>query len=207
MTEKDDALQAKFTEIFNENHWGSDESISGTGSSFRATSKLVDQLSAIIQRYEIRSMVDAPCGDFNWIAPVAAMLDYRGYDLVEGVVKIARERADYAFEVADVTRSRLPRSDAIFCRDCLVHLMFRPSLNAINLFKESGSKWLITTTFPDIEANLKGRNGGWRPINLNLSPFFLPEPTELIVERPDIQPNPRFGRKCLGMWSLDEITV
>lgn len=199
------AVTEKFTEIFETNHWKSDQSASGTGSSEGATRELIPQLLSLIERRGFQTMVDAPCGDFNWQAPVAQAIDYQGFDVVPGVVAAAQARSSLPFAVADITSQTLPTADVIHCRDCLVHLTYDLCWDAIERFKASGSTWLLTTTFPDLEGNHKGRLGGWRALNLQLAPFEFPVPAELIVEKPDREPHPRYGRKCMGLWLIADL--
>ena len=63
------------------------------------------------------------------------------------------------YHLADITGDALPRCDAILCRDCLVHLSFANIARAVANFARSGAAWLITTTFPEWQANrrLRGR--------------------------------------------------
>lgn len=204
----DEAVAAKFTKIFSENSWKSTESISGTGSSHAATRELVPQLIELIDRRQIWNLIDAPCGDFNWVGPVAEHLGrYRGYDVVEGVVEQARARSHHQFEVGDITARVLPRADAIMSRDCLVHLPDDLVIQAIRNFVASGSIWLLTTHFPELAENKPGSLGGWRPLNLTLAPFNLPEPTEMLVERPSIPPHAVYGRKTLAAWRLEDLAA
>jgi hypothetical protein len=163
------------------------------------------QLIALVEDYGIASIIDAPCGDFNWIKPLTERVKYVGVDLVPEVIEIARSRGKFKFWVADIISDILPRRDLILCRDCLVHLTAELALVALRNFAESGSEYLLTTTFPDVTANGAGSIGGWRPINLELEPFNLPAPVEVIIERPSLPPNEKYGRKALGLWRLDQL--
>ncbi len=194
-----------FRQVFLENRWLSAESVSGTGSTLLATNELVPQLLEQISRLRIRSLNDAPCGDFNWIRPVAEAVDYRGFDVVPEVLELARSRGQFRFEQLDIVEEALPRADAILCRDCLVHLPIDMITRALDNFVQSGSDWLITTTFPFIEENVPARVGSWRPLNLERAPFNLPPPVDRIVERPSIPSHERFGRKMLGVWKLSDV--
>ena len=83
---------------------------------------------------------------------------------------------DVSFEVIDLTKDHLPSTDLLFVRDCLVHLSFENIHNAIKNIKESGSKYLLTTTFPDCKSNYDIKTGSWRKINLLKAPFHFPKP-------------------------------
>jgi hypothetical protein len=193
--------------VLRENKWANEESVSGPGSTKSATAELLPQLDALVTRYGVASIIDAPCGDFNWIKPLAERVDYAGVDIVPEVIEIARSRGRFKFGVSDIISEVLPETDLILCRDCLVHMTAEMALEAIRNFVTSGSQYLLTTTFPDLTANAAGSLGGWRPINLELEPFALPAPLELIIERPSVPPNEKYGRKALGLWRLEQVAV
>jgi hypothetical protein len=56
-----------FTSYANSNKWGASESLSGKGSSLEATSTLREHLEKLIAELGISSLLDIPCGDFNWM--------------------------------------------------------------------------------------------------------------------------------------------
>src|SRR5690349_11900148 len=59
-----------FTKIYRSDWWGSPESKSGTGSQLARTETFRRELRAWIQEGRVTSMLDAPCGDYNWIRHV-----------------------------------------------------------------------------------------------------------------------------------------
>lgn len=198
---------AVFGAIHRHNVWGSPETASGPGSSRAATRELVPQLTRLLRALCVRRLVDAPCGDFNWMAPVAAAVQsYLGVDIVPALVETARARAANLprahFAIADLSVARLPRGDLYLVRDLLGHLSFSQARSVIRQVVRSGSTWLLTTTFPHVTSNAPGQTGAWRPLNLQLSPFRLPVPQLLLVEQPSRAPSPSWGRKCLGLWRL-----
>src|SRR5689334_23139905 len=64
--------QETFTAIFNTNAWGNAESVSGPGSSEARGEEFRAELVALLDTFQVRSMVDAPCGDFNWMKRLLA---------------------------------------------------------------------------------------------------------------------------------------
>ena len=62
--------QQIFKEIYANNFWGDPESLSGPGSSEHYTKNLRNQLQKIFSNLKIKSVLDAPCGDFNWMSLV-----------------------------------------------------------------------------------------------------------------------------------------
>ena len=59
--------KAKFTAIYKRNLWNNEESLSGGGSTIRRTTKIRELLPDLLESYNINSICDAGCGDFNWM--------------------------------------------------------------------------------------------------------------------------------------------
>jgi hypothetical protein len=195
-----------FTGIFHRNAWGSAESVSGPGSTRARGESFRDDIIALLRRIGARTLLDAPCGDFNWMDSVADAVDsYTGVDIVEAL--IARDarlhgNARRTFLCRDFTRDALPRADVILCRDALVHFSFADVRAALRNFRRSGSRYLLTTTFVDHESNENCWTGSWRMLNLERAPFHFPPPLALIHERRPL-PDGRDSGKRLGLWELE----
>jgi len=201
-------LRSTFTDIYDRNAWGGVRSASGTGSDVEQTTVIRGALAELIRRLNIRSILDAPCGDFYWMKECNLEVErYFGIDIVPQIVAKNREhygREGVVFICGDITRERLPQVDLIFCRDCLVHLSFGRAKAAISNFVRSKSKYLLTTTFPGANPNQNIISGSWRPLDLQLPPFSFPEPLILINESCS-EGNGRYSNKSLGLWSLEQI--
>jgi hypothetical protein len=158
-----------------------------------------------LKRLEVRALLDAPCGDFNWAAPVAAAVEsYVGVDVVPELIaaNIQSAGTQPRFLCADLTRDRLPPADLILCRDCLVHFSFADIRAALRNFRRSGATWLLTTTF--IDPNRRNEDigsGGWRALNLELPPFRFPPPSALIDEHCE-HTGGIYRDKRLGLWKI-----
>jgi len=199
--------ESVFTTIHRKRSWGR-ESVSGGGSDLVQTERVRALLSEFVRQYEVRTLVDAPCGDFYWMSSLALELDRLiGLDIVEELIEQNREH--YAsdrirFEVADITRDPLPRADLILCRDCLVHLSFRDIHAAVRNMKGSGSTYLLTTTYPGLlRRNHNIVTGMWRPIDLQLKPFRFPPP--LRIESEECTEETDYPQKSLALWRLDDL--
>jgi hypothetical protein len=203
-----DELEEAFVQIYQTNGFGGDESVSGPGSALKQTELLRAQLPAVLRDLGIRSLLDAPCGDFFWMKNVSLPLDtYFGGDVVPALIfKNQQLFGDDKrhFQVLDITCDLLPQVDAILCRDCLVHLPNADIHLALANFRRSGARWLLTTTFTGRQANADIRVGQWRPINLEVAPFRLPPPVRLIEEGcTEVTPDGETYRdKMLGVWPL-----
>jgi SAM-dependent methyltransferase len=197
-----------FSEIYLNGAWNDSESRSGRGSRMDRTVVLRAQLPGLIEQLQVKSILDAPCGDFNWMRDVQLNVDkYIGADIVEEL--ILKNQNIYAgrnreFIVMDILKDRIPRSDLILCRDCLVHFSFHAIERALQNFRESGSVFLLATTFPELRANRDICTGDWRPINLQLPPFNFPEPLKLITEN-NREMKGTCSDKSLGLWKLSDI--
>lgn len=132
--------------------WGADTSVSGLGSEDAATADLRAKLPTLLEQLGVSVLLDAPCGNAGWIdrAGLGGMR-YIGVDIVPALIaRLQAERAGSGeYAVADITSDPLPRADAILCRDCLVHLSFANIERAVDNFRRSGARWLVTTTFPE----------------------------------------------------------
>jgi SAM-dependent methyltransferase len=196
-----------FREAFQSNLW-TGESRSGPGSTPLQTAAIAAAIPSLCDRLEVRRFLDIPCGDFSWMATIPLHgISYTGADLLPEIVEENRRRhsaADRTFVQLDVTRSPLPASDLLLCRDCLVHLSNADALAALKNIAESASRWLLTTTFPLEPVNVDIVTGDWRPIDLTKAPFDLPEPLELIDERCTEQGG-AFSDKSLGLWPVSSL--
>src|SRR6266849_3970672 len=76
-----------FTKIHRSNDWGDAESRSGPGSTVFRTRLLRPRLAELFSRLEVRSLLDLPCGDFNWMRLMElASVDYIGGDVVPALI-------------------------------------------------------------------------------------------------------------------------
>ncbi len=197
-----------FQEIFEKNHWEQTESVSGPGSSLEQTREIVKELPEVLATFQVNSLLDVPCGDFNWMRAVDfGKTTYLGADIVEALV--AQNQATYGsplrqFRQLNLLEDALPTVDLIFSRDCLVHFSFADTFRAIANFKKSGSTYLMTTTFPKTDANTDIHTGGWRTLNLQLAPFFLPEPLLLLNEK-CTERSGYYADKSLAVWRLADM--
>eukprot|EP01104_Vermistella_antarctica_P005545 TRINITY_DN1605_c0_g1_i1.p1 TRINITY_DN1605_c0_g1~~TRINITY_DN1605_c0_g1_i1.p1 ORF type:complete len:557 (-),score=106.03 TRINITY_DN1605_c0_g1_i1:35-1705(-) len=82
-----------FDKIYREAFWESEESISGRGSELKQTMKVIKIVSDIIARYNIKSVLDAPCGDENWMQYVTLNGSlFVGADIVQPLIQRNRVR-------------------------------------------------------------------------------------------------------------------
>jgi hypothetical protein len=202
-----DALTA-FRYAYQHNLWCGAETPSGAGSSVAQTTVIANALPGLCQRYDVGSLLDVPCGNFNWMARVnLSNVRYTGGDIVpEVVVEAARRHGtrERRFLVLDLTRSPLPPADLLLCRDCFVHLSYTDIAKAIGNIRRSNIKYVLTTTFTTEFGFRDIVTGDWRPINLETPPFSFPRPVELLREQ-CTELNGAFADKSLGLWRVDDL--
>ena len=196
---------AVFGEIHRRHAWGDGESVSGPGSTRARGADISADVIALLRSLDARTLLDAPCGDFNWIADVAdAVPRYVGVDVVPALIEANRRRhrtARREFRCADISRDPLPTADVILCRDCLVHFSHRDVWTTLENFRRSGARYLLTTTFVARAANAGIRTGAWQPLNLEAAPFDFPPPLALVDER-CLHSGGIFRDKRLALWEL-----
>lgn len=201
-------LEGIFSDIYHGNLWGEPESVSGPGSSLAETAAIRRELPGLLAGLRIRTLLDAPCGDCHWVFEMPLDLDlYVGADVVPALVE--RNAARFAgpgreFRRLDLTRDPLPRTGAILCRDCLIHFSYRFIERALDNFRKSGARYLLTTTYSGLPANHDILSGQWRPVDLELPPFSLPPPVHRIVEK-EYDEGARRLQRSLGIWDLEDL--
>jgi hypothetical protein len=194
-----------FSHYYRNNSWGGDESRSGHGSSMQYTENVRAQLPGIWERYAVKTMLDAPCGDFNWMRSVQreGRVRYIGGDIVEELV--ARNQSLYTdasteFRKIDVTADPLPSADLWMCRDCLFHFSDRDLYRALGNFLKSDIKYLLTSTHPNSRANFDIFTGDFRFLILEKPPFNFPKASFYFDDWIE-----GFPVRQMGLWSRETV--
>lgn len=198
-------LKEVFTNIYESNLWTSEESRSGLGSELKSTEVIRRELPELFKKFKIESVLDIPCGDFNWMQHVDMNnINYIGADIVDKMIESNNITfPNMEFRVLDLTESELPKVDLIFVRDLLGHFNYQNVNKALQNIIRSGSKYLLTTSFTRWHYNVDIENGGWRPINLMLQPFSL-KPIYLINED-CFEGDGQYNDKCLLLFEIKRL--
>jgi len=141
--------------------WRSKETPCGAGSELGNTINVRQSLLEIVEKYNIKTVVDAGAGDLNWMKHLEWDVDYKGYDLYprhESVIQF------------DLTKGVLPESDLILCRHVINHLSPDYAQRCIDNFKKSGSKYLAVT---NCDRQRDCFEDGWQITGLELVETFL----------------------------------
>jgi len=197
-----------FRDKFARNAWRGVESVSGTGSDSEQTRVVVRELPGLLRSLGASTLLDLPCGDFNWMRTVdLSGISYIGGDVVPEIVERntrAHATARIAFRRLNLLTDPLPKVDAVFCRDCLVHLSFADIDRALRNIVRSGSTYLVTTTFPERDVNVDIPTGRWRVLNLQAPPFDFPPPLRLLLEE-CTESGGKYRDKSLAVWRLADL--
>lgn len=194
--------EERFKQIHSANYWANAESRSGEGSTLEATRRAKQAIEEFVRTHEVRSMLDVPCGDFNWMKNVDLGIPYIGGDIVDALIADNEKR--YAsgmrkFQVIDLTKSKLPQCELVHTRDCLNHLSIPDIKAALSNICSSGATYIAITQFPAVTVNRNQASGfTYRELNFRLPPFNWPEPVVLIDE--ESHPG-----KHLGFWRTSDL--
>lgn len=192
-----------FSQIYVENKWGNAETVSGPGSQKEVAKQLINPLNEWMNQLHVQTLLDLPCGDCNWIFELdLTNRQYIGGDIVPEL--IGKNRMQFVadnrtFYTLNVVSDELPQADLLLCRDCFVHLSNELIMQSLKHIGRSGIRYVALTHFPDFPRNYDIPTGQWRPVNLQLPPFNLPEPEAIIEEWSPEGTDPRY-RKVLALW-------
>lgn len=175
------SIEERFTWIYQNNHWGSCESASGTGSTLVYTKNLRKELPDLLKIYSIKSIFDAPCGDFNWMRHLLPNISvkYIGGDIVKPLIdelSLQYGNEKISFIHFDLVNEMPPSVDLMICRDCLFHLSYKDIHSVLRNFLESGIPYILTTTHVNNGSfvNVDISTGDFRLIDLAAYPFNFP---------------------------------
>ncbi|MBN2487003.1 MAG: hypothetical protein JXB34_13590 [Bacteroidales bacterium] len=199
--------EKRFTDIYLKDKWHSNESKSGKGSEIANTENVRAFLPEIVKTYSLKSLLDIPCGDFNWMKEVVSNFQtYTGGDIVDELIlknndKYSNERIK--FNKIDIVNDPIPPADLLLCRDLFIHLSFKDIRKVIDKVKKSNVKYLLASTYK-IMSNKDIKTGLFRPVNLCLDPINLPEPLRIIFDGYG-KPESPSGLKYLALWNIENL--
>lgn len=176
-------LEARFTDVYENRLWGSEESASGVGSE-RNSGQVIHSLNLLrrmIREYGVRSISDVPCGDFNWMPILLEEhpeIDYIGYDVVTPLIRENQRRyPSRQFQVLDITTEIPRQSDLVFSKDLLNHLSHKDVWAALSNMAASNARYVMVTNndgFDNVEL-ASASTPASRYLNLFAAPFLMPQ--------------------------------
>ncbi|MFA6118576.1 MAG: class I SAM-dependent methyltransferase [Parachlamydiales bacterium] len=170
-----------FSRIYERGAWGKDDeghNYSGEGSTYQNNLFYIDFLEQFIKSHQIKTIVDAGCGDWTFSKSIKWNdVQYIGIDVVKNVIEnnISQfTQPNIKFMAADIINYDLPPSDLLLCKDVLQHL----TIEDINLFLKQLHKFkycLITNDIANdlFECNSQINRGKYRPLDLTKPPFNI----------------------------------
>jgi hypothetical protein len=169
----------RFAAIYDQNYWNDNTSRSGIGSNLDSTKNVIRQLPILISKFNINSILDAPCGDFGWMKYVLSKVNvsYLGGDIVEKIIYSNTKKnksKKIKFKKINIIRDDLPISDLMICRDCLFHFSFKDIFLFLNNFIISKIKFLLVTSHHNNNNLIVNKDiitGDFRKIDLFSEPF------------------------------------
>ena len=203
------SVEERFTKIYEWNFWRAAESASGPGSGMLDTATLRGSLSAMFDKFGIRTVLDAPCGDFHWMQHVVAetRMAYIGGDIVRPMInqnttRYANDRTRFVH--LDITKGPLPKADLWFCRDCFFHLSLDDIFHALQCFVASGIPYMMASSLTGVAGpkNHDILSGDFRALDLFAAPFALP--ADVLFRIDDFAPDQASARE-MCLWSRDQV--
>lgn len=192
---------------------------SGPGSTLENSQNMRESLATIIDRLKILlnkrkiRVLDAPCGDMTWMSVFLSErkdVIYSGYDIIPQNIENAKEKYSHEtwyFRQLDMLKDQIRGDyDLVVNRHVSIHLSLVDSIQMFHNIQQSKSKFLVTTTFPDVTLNDdlyyaedKPLNRGFHRLNLELYPFHFPTPI-------CINPDSKEMNQHMALWRLDDLT-
>jgi len=156
----DPSAVAAFNKIYKGCSWGAcppntDTSKSGKGSSIAITGNARKILEYVFEKYEIKTFLDAPCGDFHWQPHIKGInsIYYTGIDIVcDNIQELnMKNLGDFKkkFLCVDMANTRLPNNtyDLVLVRHVIQHMNWASGINFLKAFEDAGVKYLLSSTW------------------------------------------------------------
>ncbi len=180
-----------FTSIYKSKHWAQhgdlpDEyiSVSGHGSNINTeqSNNLISSLVEFINKNNINSILDMPCGDFLWMNKLLKQVEIRNYlglDIVEDIINQnikLYENENISFKACDIVDYETSEDfDLVLMRDFFIHTNNEDIKRILINIKKMNIKYFAFENY-NISKNVDVIPGKHRKINLKLHPFNLMEP-------------------------------
>jgi SAM-dependent methyltransferase len=178
--EPEDTKKA-FEGIYRDSTWGTNDKgvgNSGTGSTVDATYLYRDYLQHFLKEHNIKSVVDAGCGDWEFSQKIDwSGIDYKGFDIVAKVVegdKAKFAKPNIQFFVGNIVEDNLPKADLLVSKHVLQHL---PNADVKKFLDKQLKKYKHVILTNGVDAiTLTGDNrdikpGDYRLLDLGAAPF------------------------------------
>ena len=167
-----------------------------------------EAIKKVVLKYNISSIVDAPCGDLTWMPLLFPFfrrqgVSYTGVDIVAS--EIRRHKSSFpeqTFAHLDMVQDMIPRADMVFSRQALQHMNAEDNLRVLNTWTASGSRFVMQTTYDTaLHGNFASvRRGENSMINFQAAPYHFPAPIEQFEEQRQVG-----FVEYLGLWPIPHL--
>ena len=183
-----------FNAIYKSKHWVQPNinlkkeqfSVSGHGSYLgtKQTENLISNLNNFINQFQIKSIIDVPCGDFLWMNKVISQnnnIKYLGLDIVsdlisENITNYKNTNINFkALDIFEEVKIFEDNIDLFFTRDFFIHCENNDIIKLIKKLKKSNFKYFACESYK-IKKNTEVQTGKHRKVNLLIEPYNLPNP-------------------------------
>ena len=124
------------------------ETYCGEGSYIHNTVQTRLFISNVVKNYDIESVVDLGCGDWNWMKHVNfGKAIYTGIDLDCRFIEANKKKyfyPTYDFICADAVYGKINYGDLVICRDLLLHLPEVEVLRVLQNIVDMKAKFLLS---------------------------------------------------------------
>ena len=152
----------------------------GPGSTIDYTKSIGEHMVSFLKKHHITSILDCPCGTSNWMSQVELQgIEYIGADVVQSLVEYNKKTfPNKQFLYLDITEDKLPKSDLLFCRDCLFHFNYDDKILAFINFICSDIPYILTSNYLSCVQNLEIETGQFAEVNWGKEPFNFSDPID-----------------------------
>jgi len=176
-------IEQIFTDLYHSEVWENvdgTQTRSGLGSTLEYSKCIRDILTSMLTDYSIKSIVDASCGDWNWMSTIQYRIkcNYVGIDVVPEIIDrntklFSNDRFKFVKTDALSYFKTLPNKsvDLILFRNTAEYLDETYNLEFIREARRVCRYLLMSTTDTCKENKNVDKVGCYRPINLKLPPY------------------------------------
>ena len=215
-------MDRKLQDAFEKKTWANEakgKPRSGSGSTIRRTRRLRRALPGLLRDLEVKTFLDAPCGDWNWMQDVDLTgVKYIGGDISKELIDEVAAKykgPNRKFVHLDLATDKLPKCDLIMVRECLIHLTNKNRWRVFeNIHKAKIPHMLLTVDLVDENRPLSedGQHANFNPM---VAPFNFPKPVSHIPEShdeldldkdvTDAGAGPWQRRRTMALWTHEQI--
>ena len=189
-----------------------DKPLSGNGSSIYNTTILIKELPYLLQKYNIKNIVDCGCGSFNYLIPLLDFFNdnidnYTGIDIVDSVIidnnnKFSNDKIKFiSDDICNTTK--VNNTDLVICKEVLMHLSTDLIFKFLKNIKNSNCKYILVSSFRNFKPLPRydgfSEIGAFHRHNLFDEPFNFKGPLEVISQ------NDNNDDHKLYLWNVSDI--